>query len=244
MTQIKRYRLKEDEWRLIDNFRKHKKQDTYNENILVIGDLHCPFDLDSYLDFCLEAALKYDCTKFIQIGDVIDNHYSSYHETDPDGLSGGDELEMAISRLQRYYKAFPQMTVILGNHDRMVARQFKTAGIPKRWLRSYQEVLEVPNWEFTERLVYNNIQFIHGEGGNAAKKCKDDMMNTVSGHYHTLGYTQYFCGANFKVFGTQVGTGIDFDKYAFHYAKYGKKPIVGCAVIKDGKTPINLLMDL
>ena len=68
--------------------------------VLIIGDLHCPFDLDGYLDHCTEIYERYDCDKVIFIGDVIDNHYSSYHETDPDGMSGGLELIKAIERLQ------------------------------------------------------------------------------------------------------------------------------------------------
>ena len=49
-------------------------------NVLVIGDLHEPFCLDGYLDFCIEQQKKWNCDKVIFIGDVIDNHYASYHE--------------------------------------------------------------------------------------------------------------------------------------------------------------------
>jgi hypothetical protein len=43
----------------------------------------------------------------------------------------------------------------------------------------------------------------------------------------------------------QVGCGINFDSYSFAYAKRGKKPAIGCAVVlNDGKLPINLLMKL
>ena len=80
--------------------------------ILVIGDLHEPFCLDSYLDHCLNIYAKYNCNKVIFIGDLIDNHFSSYHETDPDGMSGGDELEFAIQRIFRWYEAFPKADVI------------------------------------------------------------------------------------------------------------------------------------
>lgn len=34
------------------------------------------------------------------IGDVIDNHYSSYHETDAEGMGGKYELEQAVQKLQ------------------------------------------------------------------------------------------------------------------------------------------------
>ena len=179
------------------------------------------------------------------IGDIIDNHYSSYHESNPDGMSGGDELELAIKRIKRWYKAFPVATVIIGNHDRMVMRKSQTGNIPKKWIKSYREVLEVPKWEFVERYEKNGVQYIHGEGGTARNKCRSDMMNTVQGHLHTQCYTDHYVGKNFRVYGTQVGCGIDHDSYAMAYAKYGKKPAIGCAVIlNEGSLPINLLMSL
>jgi len=212
--------------------------------ILVIGDLHEPFCLEGYLKFCKETYAKYNCNRVIFIGDVIDNHYSSYHETSADGLGGEDELAFAISRLSRWYKAFPDADVIIGNHDRLISRKAQTGGIPSRWIRSYSEVLHTPSWNFTERVVVDGVQYIHGEAGTASAKCRADMMNTVQGHLHTQCYTQHFVGANFRIWGMQVGCGIDHDKYAFAYAKAGKKPAIACGVIIGGHTPINLLMEL
>ena len=117
-------------------------------NVLVIGDLHEPFCLDKYLEFCVSKYEQYDCTEVVFIGDIIDNHYSSYHETNADGMGGADELELAIERISRWYKEFPEATVIIGNHDRMIFRKGQTSAIPSKWIKSYKEVLEVPNWNF------------------------------------------------------------------------------------------------
>ena len=214
------------------------------KRILVIGDLHCPFDLDEYFDFCKETYEKWNCNQTILIGDVIDNHYSSYHETDADGYSGGEELELAIGRLQRYFNEFPVADVILGNHDRLVMRKAQTSSIPSKWIKSYKEVLEVPTWNFTERIEYDGVQYIHGEAGTARTKSRADMQSTVQGHLHTQAYTEYTVGRNFKIFSVQTGCGIDFSSYAMAYAKAGKKPAIGCAVILGGHTPINCMMDL
>jgi hypothetical protein len=71
------------------------------------------------------------------------------------------------------------------------------------------------------------------------------MMNTIQGHLHTQCYTEHYVGQNFRVFGSQTGAGINHETYAMAYAKYGKKPVIGCVVVLDnGKTPINLLMSL
>lgn len=235
-----RYRLKPDEEALLLNYRKHK-----TNNVLVIGDLHEPFSLDAYLDFCIEQYHTHNCNEVVFIGDIIDNHFSSYHETSADGLGGGDELDYAIKRIARWYEAFPEATVIIGNHDRIIMRKAQTSAIPSKWIKSYKEVLEVPNWNFTERYVKDGVQYIHGEAGTARTKCRADLMNTVQGHLHTQAYCEHYVGANFRIFGMQVGCGIDHDSYAMAYAKAGKKPAIGCSVVKNnGTLPLNILMAL
>ena len=213
--------------------------------ILVIGDLHEPFCLDGYLEFCVEQSEKFNTNRTIFIGDVIDNHYASYHETDADGMGGGQELDLSINKIAKWRDAFSKADVIIGNHDRLIMRKAQTSAIPSKWIKSYKDVLEVPEWNFVERLVIDDVQYIHGEGGTARTKCKADLMSTVQGHLHTQAYTEYVVGQNFKIYGSQVGCGINHKAYAMAYAKYGKKPAIGCMVALDnGKTPINLLMNL
>ena len=160
-------------------------------------------------------------------------------------MGGLDELELAIKRISRWYNAFNKATVIIGNHDRLIMRKSQTSAIPSKWIKSYKEVLEVPNWNFVERYVKDGVQYLHGEGGTARTKCRADMMNTVQGHLHTQAYCEHYVGQNFRVFGLQTGCGIDHESYAMAYAKYGKKPAIGCAVIlNNGQTPLNLLMPL
>jgi len=212
--------------------------------VLCIGDLHSPFDLEGYFDFVCEVADEFTPTQIVFIGDVIDNHFSSYHETDPDGMGGGDELDLAISRLERWYNRFPDAYVTIGNHDRIIMRKSQSSHVPKRWIRSYAEVLNTPNWYFTDRVDIDGVQYIHGEAGTARTKCRADMMSTVQGHLHTQAYVDWQVGRNFKIFGMQVGCGIDFHSYAMAYAKAGKKPAVGCGVIINGEVAINRMMEL
>ena len=212
--------------------------------VLAIGDIHAPFELEDYLKHCKETYENYNCNKVVFIGDIIDNHYSSYHETDADGLGGLDELELAIERIAKWYKAFPNADITIGNHDRIIMRKAQTSNIPTRWIKEYKDVLNTPNWNFTDRVVYDNVQYIHGEGGTAHAKCRADMMSTVQGHLHTQCYVQHFVGQNYKIFGMQIGCGIDHDNYAMGYAKRGKKPAIACGVVINGTDAINILMDL
>jgi hypothetical protein len=57
---------------------------------------------------------------------ILDNHYSSYHESDPDGYSAGEELDRAIDMIKIGIE--PKATVIIGNHDRLVYRKHLVGG--------------------------------------------------------------------------------------------------------------------
>ncbi len=240
MEKNNRYRLKPHEVAAIQ-----KMRETETRNILVIGDLHEPFCLDGYLDWCLEQYEAFNCNQVIFIGDIIDAHGFSYHEPDPDGMSSGLELETAIKKIAKWYEAFPYADVMIGNHDRMASRKAMSGGIPAAWIRSYNEVLNTPNWNWAESVIYDDVLYEHGEGGQAAAKAKNNLMSSVCGHTHTLAYTQWFVGKRFKVFGMQVGCGVDSTTYAAAYAKNFKKQAIGCSVVlNNGQLPINLLMTL
>ena len=110
--------------------------------------------------------------------------------------------------------------------------------------KEYSEVLNTPNWKFVTSVEIDDVLYIHGEAGTAKTKARADMRSTVQGHLHTQAYTEYFVGANSRVFGCQVGCGIDAKSYAMAYMKSGKKPAIGCAVVLGGKTAVNELMVL
>ena len=211
--------------------------------ILVVGDIHAPFELKEYLQFCKDTYANYNCNQVIFIGDIVDNHASSFHISDPDGMGGGDELDLAIERIKDGAIAFPVADVMIGNHDRIIMRKAFDGQIPARWIKDYNEVLGT-NWSWLESVVYDNVLYEHGEGGQALTKAKNNMMSSVCGHTHTEAYVKWLVGKNFKVFGMQVGCGVDSKTYAAAYAKNFKKQAIGCGVVLGGHTAINCLMDL
>ena len=220
-------------------------RETETRNILVIGDLHEPFCLDSYLEFCIDQYETYNCNQVIFIGDILDNHAFSYHEPDVNGDSAGLELEKSIVKVAEWYKAFPIADVCIGNHDRMASRKAMTGGIPAAWIKSYNEVLNTPNWNWVESVIYDDVLYEHGEGGQAQSKAKNNLMSSVCGHTHTEAYTRWYVGKRYRVFAMQVGCGVDSSTYAAAYAKNFKKQAIGCSVVlNNGTLPINLLMPL
>jgi len=216
-----------------------------DRRILIIGDLHEPFCLEGYLEFCKETYKRYDCNQVVFIGDVIDNHYSSYHESDADGMGGGQELELAIEKISKWYEAFPKADVIIGNHDRIIMRKAQSSQVPRKWIKEYKDVLDTPKWNFVESVTYDDVLYIHGEGGTARSRMRKDLNSVVQGHLHTQFYCDYLVGKNFSIFGMQVGCGIDNKSYAMAYAKNYGKPAIGCGVVlENGTQPFNVLMKL
>ena len=236
-----RPRLSEVENQII---KQHRAKNV--ENVLIIGDLHEPFCLDGYLEFCREQYVKHNCNRVIFIGDVIDSHYSSYHETHTDGMGGAEELEFAIKKIAKWYKAFPNADVTLGNHDRIIVRQAQSSNIPSQWIREFKDVLNTPNWNYCTEVISNGVRYVHGDKSSAAKTAyKRDMISTVSGHFHTQFYVEWNFGKYAALFAMQVGCGIDSKSYAMGYMQGGKKEAIGVGVVLDnGKQPFVIPMEL
>lgn len=227
----------------INHFKKQKHEKA-ESRVLVIGDLHEPFSLDEYFDHCQVVQSKYNCNKIIFIGDVIDNHYSSYHETCPDGYSAGQELDIAKQRLQRWYKMFPKADIVIGNHDRMAFRKAYSNGISSQWVKGFNDVLNTPKWNFVEEVDIDGVLYCHGEGKKARLRVKDELCSIVQGHYHSEAYVEYMVGSTYKVFAMQVGSGIDKSSYAMAYGRHFKKPCVSCGVVIGGKKAYLEMMEL
>lgn len=217
------------------------------QNVLVIGDLHAPFILGGYLDWCYDLSKEYKTNKTILIGDIVDGHSWNYHEHDVDGMSVGYELEAAIKQLKVAYKLFPQAEITLGNHDLLIARKVKTAGLSQRFIRRLGSILETPDtWNFQHQFKYHNVNYIHGSTGNAFTRAKDSRTSTVQGHLHSQSFLQYSVSDKDAIYGLQIGCGLDHTKYAFEYAKpMTKKPIISAGVVlENGALPILRLMKL
>ena len=213
----------------------------YDRRVLVIGDLHAPFILEGYLEHCMDMYEKWECDTVVFIGDVIDNHYSSYHETSPNGMGGIQELERAIEQLKPWYDAFPKAYIMIGNHDRLIMRKATTSNVPRQWMRTYKDVLQTPGWIFTESVEIDDVMYVHGEGGTAKNKAKNDLQSHVQGHLHSQAYIEFLVGNRRKVFGMQIGCGVDDSSYAMAYGRHYKKSVISCGVITDGNPYLELM---
>ncbi len=228
----------------VRRYKQYLGRNSDNSNILVIPDLHAPFIRDGYLEFCVAMKKKWNCKRVIFLGDLIDNHYSSYHETDPDGYSAIEELNKAIDQIQDFYKEFPYALVMIGNHDAIPDRKAFTSGVSSKWVKSIDEVLKVPNWEFKQGHREGNTYFCHGMKKKAKQRMMDDMTNVVQGHYHSESYIYYNVGADRKTFAMQLGCGIDNNKYAMAYARDFSRQHINLGILVGGTVPVLEYMEL
>lgn len=216
--------------------------------VLGIGDKHLPFTHPKYLAHCKKVAKRFNTNLTVDLGDVYEHNSISYHESDPDGYSAGNELRLAKKAVRPWKKAFPKQRVCYGNHDILPYRQAKTNGIPRHMVRELNEIYDTPGWNWADEHIIDDVLYTHGKGAgkNAALNMAiNERMSCVIGHAHSFGGVQYTACTKDLLFGMNVGCGIDIKRYCFAYGKkFSVRPTLGCGVVLDGKEAIFVPMDL
>jgi predicted phosphodiesterase len=213
-----------------------------NSSVLVISDLHIPYHHQDAFEFLKALKKKYKPDLIVNIGDELDHHAISMHEHNPDLMSAGDELKQSKEYVRDLEKIFPEMTLVHSNHSSLVYRRALKYGLPKDYLKSYNEFLGVGDgWKWVDDLTVtlsdnSRCFFTHGMSADVLKVAQQYGMNTVQGHYHTKFCIGYYSNPDALVWGMQVGCLINQKSMAFDYAKnFKSRFIVGCGMIIDGQ---------
>lgn len=219
---------------------KVKRSNKVYSSILVISDMHHPYSHPDTVPFLAAVKAKYKPDGVVCIGDEIDHHALSYHESNPDLPSAGDELARAIKALRPIYKLFPQVIVIESNHGSMVLRKAMTAGIPMKAIKSYNDILDAPKgwkWIFDTILTtpLGPVYFCHGKTNTPGKLASQYGMSTVQGHFHEKAQINYISTPERLLFDAHTGCLADDKSLALGYNKINpKRPIVSILVIVNG----------
>ena len=217
--------------------------------VFVIPDLHCPVMLPKFLTFLQRTRDKHRCTKVVSIGDIVDWSSISYHPKAPSLKNSEAEFEKAYKQVAKVVKAFPRAQHMIGNHDCLTERQAGDAGLPLSVLKSFGDLWGLgKKWTVHPRyadLVIDGVIYRHGDKGKggqhnpALANAQCEHASVVQGHFHACAGVNYFANLKTRIFGLQVGCGVDHDTAAMSYgAKFSKKPILGCGVVIDGETAI------
>lgn len=212
-----------------------------NSRILFISDMHIPYHTKGLLPFLEGLKTRYEPTRVICLGDELDKHAMSFHDSDPDLPSAGDELKKALPVIKEVEKLFPEMDVIDSNHGSLLYRKAKHHGIPRHYLRGYNEVLEVGKgwkWHFDMTLTLPDGQKVyvhHGKNSSAIKVAQLMGMSHVCGHYHESFGIQFASTPASLLFGMNAGCLIDRKALAFAYSNNNmKRAVIGTGLIIDG----------
>lgn len=214
--------------------------------VLAVGDTHFPAVHPGYLRFVLDLRDKYKCDQVVHIGDVCDIHAISQHERSPDAEGPIAEYEAAMVCIKAWRKALPTMLVCEGNHDARIIRMAATVNIPSRFLKGYAELYDTPGWKWAPDHIIDDVYFTHGTGCGGAFPAFNIMnkmlMSVVSGHVHSASGLWYRANPMRRIFGMNLGCGVDDKHVAFRYGENLKiRSILSAAVILDG-TPIHCIM--
>ena len=159
-----------------------------NSRILLISDMHIPYHHPDLIPFLKHLKKKYNPTRVICLGDELDKHALSYHDSDPDLPSAGDELRKSLPTVEELFELFPTMDIIESNHGSLVWRKAKTFGIPKHYIKSYNDVLGVDGgwrWSFDLTIKLPNGQYCyihHGKSSKIINLSQQIGMCAVQGH--------------------------------------------------------------
>jgi hypothetical protein len=210
-----------------------------NKRILVISDLHIPYHRPDSFEFLKEIKKQFKPDTIINIGDEIDCHALSFHDHNPDLPSAGHELIRSKDFIKELESIFPKMTLLDSNHSSLVYRRAIKSGIPRGYLKEYNEFLNVKNWKWVENLTLTlpNKQrcfFTHGVSADVVKVSQINSMNCVQGHFHSKFSLSFWANSDCLFFAMQVGCLIQQTSMAFTYSKNFKtKFIMGCGMIID-----------
>ena len=212
-----------------------------NKRILVISDTHVPYHHPDALKFLSAIKDKYNPDRVIHIGDEIDSHAMSFHDSDPDAFSAGDELRRARDVIWQMEEIFPKVEVIESNHGSLWYRKAKHHGIPREVIKSYEDILGTKkwSWHYDLTLTLPNGQpcyFHHGKSANGLLASQKLGMSFVQGHYHGKFGIQYWGTKERLNFALQVGCLIDDHALAFEYNKTTMdRPVIGLGMIIDSQ---------
>jgi len=211
-----------------------------HKTILVISDMHLPYQHKDSIKFLKEIKKEFKPDTTLSIGDLLDQHALSFHDSSPELYSAGMELDKAKEYVKELESIFPKLIEVDSNHSSMIYRRALKHGLPRAYLKEYGDFLETKKWKWVDdlTLTMSNGQrcfFTHGRSADVLKVSQTMGMSAVQGHYHTKFVISWWANPDNLFFGMNVGCLIDQKSMAFNYAKnFRTRFIIGCGIIING----------
>ncbi|WP_413560744.1 metallophosphoesterase [Bdellovibrio sp. HCB209] len=211
-----------------------------SRRILVISDLHAPYGHPDTVRFLTALKRKYKFDKVVCVGDEVDYHAISFHDSDPNLPSPAVELQLAINKLKPLYKLFPKVEIVDSNHGSLVIRKALAHGLPQQVFRTNQEILQAPKgWKWHSDYKFNTplglVYMCHGKTSSPGKLSQLYGCSTIQGHFHERADITYTSTPEKLIWDMHVGCLADDKSRAMAYNKVNpKRPIISVGIIING----------
>lgn len=210
-----------------------------------------PFEHAKAFEFCryLVRHFGIPTENVYCIGDETDQYWGSQWKKDINAYHTAlSEISETKERLSPWFDEFPIMKLCISNHGLRWQRKALESEIPQILMRRYEEVLGCPDtWVWSDQWTIRDRKRIileHGDNWGTQYPHVQAALNlgacVVIGHHHTIAGIEVLNTRGMEIWAMASGCLIDFEKYAFHYARKAKRlPAIGTSVILDGgKLPL------
>ena len=224
-----------------------------NSSILFIPDQHAPYTHPDALPFLADVAAAIRPTRVINLGDEVDGHAMSMHDSDPNLDSAGPELERAKIFLHALARMFPYQEICHSNHGSLIYRRAFKFGIPTQYIKSYREVLFPDGggdgWSWHDKIFIDlpngeAVLVQHQSAGDILSNAAHERASIIQGHEHGRFEITYRSSTSALYWAMVSGCLIDPKAMAFAYGKlFPKRPIIGCSAVIDSQ-PILIPMPM
>lgn len=217
--------------------------------VVVIGDTHFPFELESAVSAVVEAVRRLRPSLVVQVGDLYDRYSQSRFPRNHSVMTPAEEMERGREKADfmwhRIREAAPKARCVqlLGNHDE---RPFKrvAAAAPElmemitptlRGLHTFDGVTTL--MDAAEEFIHDGVAYMHGYHSRLGFHATKNATSTVHGHTHHGG-TWFRSDTRGVIFELDAGCLVDVSHKAFDYRLQRKLDgiTVGYGVI-DGWGP-------
>jgi len=219
------------------------------KNTIIISDTHFPYEHRDTFPFLKALKDYWDIEDAKHTGDIVDNHFGSFHNVEQECLSAPKEHKLACKKIKKLEEIFPELTVVLGNHDILSERKAIAAGIQLPHLRSFNDRYDV-NWKWKEEDFfkvdqYNHCLLKHSISASTVNNAAKFSHCSIQGHHHSVYGIHYSSDSHTLRWSATVGCLIDAHSPAFNYdrAIVLKRAVIGCMVMVDNNpvlTPMRL----
>lgn len=209
--------------------------------VLIVGDLHCPWENKEAIKKIVVIAKKEKPTHIVQIGDLYDMYQFSRYAKRLD-MTPEQELKKGRKAAENFWqvmkKAAPKARCyqLIGNHDVRPYKSLLNKCPELESLFKYKDLFEFKGVETMptslQELVIGDVTYHHGYLTGLGYHMAMWQSKAVVGHSHLGGVVFRNYGKGRTLWELNVGHCADVDQFVFDYGETKfKNWTLGCGIV-------------